>query len=247
MVLIRRESNTEDYSSNTNKHGSTPTNTNGNGGQDNNYNSNTNPLPVAVNYPVVVGTNVNGYPIVGTGNSNNLPVVVGKDSSGQLIGTNGNVIPVTPVIPSNNGGGNTASNGNTASTGNSAGNGNTAGTVATGGNNSPVVANVPYNNNNVPYTNNGYSNTNTGYSNNSEIESGQHMPTKIIIIVSVIGAVAVLSAIGLFFFCKKRREKKKENMANAFFEFSVDKTSDKPSRVGPLKKKFQSNTPDSTI
>jgi hypothetical protein len=66
----------------------------------------------------------------------------------------------------------------------------------------------------------------------------------VIIAVAVIGGLAVISAIGLFFFLKKRRAKKKENMANAFFEFSVDKPDDKISRVSPIKKKLES-TPDS--
>jgi flagellar basal body-associated protein FliL len=70
----------------------------------------------------------------------------------------------------------------------------------------------------------------------------------IIIIISVICGVGLIAAIGLFFFCRKRREKKKENMANAFFEFSADKPDDlkKSKSPGALMKKFQSS-PVSTL
>jgi hypothetical protein len=65
------------------------------------------------------------------------------------------------------------------------------------------------------------------------------MPGRIVIIVvSVLCGVGLIAAVGLIVFCNKRREKKKEIMANAFFEFSADKTGDhKPSKSSNLSKR----------
>ncbi|KAI9254269.1 hypothetical protein BY458DRAFT_521300 [Sporodiniella umbellata] len=69
---------------------------------------------------------------------------------------------------------------------------------------------------------------------------GHEMTTKIIIItIATVCGVGLIAAVSVFYITKKRKEKKKENMANAFFEFSAENPSQGIAKVSPLKKKVQ--------
>lgn len=67
--------------------------------------------------------------------------------------------------------------------------------------------------------------------------------TVIIAVVSVLCGLVLISAIGLFISCRKRTEKKKENIASAFFEFSADgKSTSKSAKTNKNKSSLSSSS-----